>query len=397
MSAILSHPAPTPADMISAARALGPSLRARAAQAEIDCKIPDETIAEMKTAGLFRVLQPKRFGGYEMGVSAFYDIQMELAKHCMSTAWVYGVVAVHNWQLALFDLKAQEDVWATNHDMLISSSYMPKAKVTHAPGGYRISGRWGFSSGVDHCGWAFLGGLLTPPGGGAPEFVTFLVPKSDFVVHRVWDTVGLRGTGSQDVEVKDAFVPAHRMHRSQDGAAGTSPGLSVNPSPLYRLPFGQIFVRAVSSSSIGALEGALEAFRGYNQNRTSSNDMSRSALNPVAQRVAADAAGAIDEMKLTLHRNFARMMELAAQSKGPELEERLRFRLQAAQVVDRCAELISAMFYSCGASGVYRSGPVARTFVDIHTGRTHVANNPDKFARNFGGWLLGEENTDTFI
>ncbi len=397
MSATAPLHTPTPQDLIGFAAALAPKLRERAAQAETECKVPDETIAEMKAGGLFRVLQPKRFGGYEMDVSTFYDIQMELARACMSTAWVYGVVAVHNWQLALFDLKAQQDVWSADQDTLISSSYMPKAQITTVPGGYRVSGRWGFSSGVEHCDWVFLGGLLTPPGGGAPDYVTFLVPKSDCIVHRVWDTLGLRGTGSHDVEIKDAFVPAHRLHKSKDGAEGTSPGLNVNTNPLYRLPFGQIFVRAVSTSSIGALDGALETFRAYASKRVSSNDMSRAALNPYVQTVAAEADVAIDEMKLILHRNFDRMMSLARAGSAPNLQERLHFRLQAAQTVDRCADLISRMFYSCGASGVYRSGPVARTFADIHTGRTHIANNPDKFARNFGGVLLGEENTDTFI
>lgn len=397
MSAVVSLPIPTPQDLLAFAASLGPKLRARAAQAEADCKVPNETIAEMKQGGLFRVLQPARFGGYEMDVSTFYDIQMELAKHCMSTAWVYGVVAVHNWQLALFDVQAQQDVWAGNPDMLISSSYMPKAKITPVPGGYKISGRWGFSSGVEHCGWAFLGGLLAAPGGGAPDFVTFLVPKADFKVLRVWDTVGLRGTGSHDVEITEAFVPEHRLHRSKDGAEGTSAGLTVNTAPLYRLPFGQIFVRAVSTSSIGALEGAIEQFLEYGAKRVSSNDMSRTALNPEAQRIAAEAVIAVDEMKLVLNRNFESLIKLARDGVSPSLEERLRFRLQAAQVVDRCAGLITRLFYSCGASGVYRNGPVARTFMDIHTGRTHIANNPDKFARNFGGWLLGEPNTDTFI
>lgn len=397
MNAITQISQPKAQDLIDVAAALGPSLRSRARQAEDACRIPEETIAEMKHAGLFRVLQPTRFGGYEMDVSAFFDVQMELARHCMSTAWVYGVVAVHNWQLALFDPRAQEDVWGLDQDVLISSSYMPKAKVTPAPGGYRISGRWGFSSGVDHCDWVFLGGLLTPPEGGPPDYVTFLVPKSDCIVHPVWDTIGLRGTGSHDVEVVDAFVPDYRLHRSRDGSESSSPGLAVNTNALYRLPFGQIFVRAVSTSSIGALEGALDAFRTYASKRVSSNDMSRSALNPAVQTVAAEATAAVDEMKLILRRNLDRMSELAEAGKGPSLDERLLFRMQAAKTVDRCAELVSRLFYSCGAQGVYRDGPIARTFVDIHTGRTHVANNPDKFIRNFGGVLLDEANTDTFI
>jgi 3-hydroxy-9,10-secoandrosta-1,3,5(10)-triene-9,17-dione monooxygenase len=397
MNATVSILQPRPDDLVRAAADLAPALRARAEQADRECRVPDTTVAEMRRAGLFRVLQPRRHGGYELDPAVFFDVQMELARACMSTAWIYGVIAVHNWQLALFDPRAQEDVWGNDDNVLISSSYMPKAKVTPAPGGYRISGRWGFSSGVDHCDWLFLGGLLSPPEGGAPDYVTFLVPKADAIVHPVWDTIGLRGTGSHDVEVVDAFVPDYRIHRSRDGAESSSPGLAFNSSPIYRLPFGQIFVRAVSTSSIGALAGATDALRAYASKRVSSNDMSRTALDPSVQSVVAEATAAIDECRLILHRNLARMMDLARAGKSPDLEERLLFRMQAATTVDRCADLISRMFYSCGAQGVYRTGPVARTFVDIHTGRTHVANNPDKFTRNFGGVLLGETNSDTFI
>lgn len=386
------------ADLVDRARAMLPALRERAAQAEQDCRVPAETIREFQEAGFFRILQPKSYGGYEMDPEAFYAVQMTLAEGCMSSAWVYGVVAVHNWQLALFDPQAQADVWGENQQTLIASSYMPKAEVTPVEGGYRISGRWGFSSGVDHCDWVFLGGLVpAADGAGPPDYRTFLVPRSDFKVLPVWDTLGLRGTGSHDVVVENAFVPAYRTHRSKDGFASTSPGLKLNSAPLYKLPFGQIFVRAVSSSSIGALKGALDAFRDYASKRVSSNDFSRTADDPSAQLVIAETASAIDEMKQILFRNFGVLMAQARSDQPYDLEERLLFRFQSGQILDRCAKLISRLFYACGAQGVYRGSPLARAFVDIHTGRTHVANNPDKVGRNFGGVLLGNPNTDTFI
>ncbi len=384
-------------ELVERARAMLPALRSRAEQASVDCKIPDETVREFHKAGFFRVLQPKRYGGYEMDPEVFYAIQMTLAEGCMSTAWIYGVIAGHNWQLALFDPKAQEDVWGKDTSTLISSSYQPKAQVTPVEGGYRISGRWGFSSGVDHCDWAFLGGLIPAADGEAPEYRTFLVPRSDFTVLRVWDTMGLRGTGSHDVEVKDAFVPAYRTHKAKDGFAVTSPGLKVNTSPLYKLPFGQIFVRAVSSSSIGALQGALNYFRDYASKRVSTNDFSRTSADPSAQAIAGDTGIAIDEMKLVLFRNFQVLGDKVKSGQPLDLEERIRFRAQSARVSDTCAQLISRLLYSCGAQGVYRDSPLVRTFVDIHTGRTHVANNPDKVNRNYGGFLLGGENTDTFL
>lgn len=386
------------ADLVDRAKALLPVLRERAAQAEEDCRVPAETIRDFQDAGFFRILQPKSYGGYELDPEAFYAVQMTLAEGCMSSAWVYGVVAVHNWQLALFDPQAQADVWGENQQTLIASSYMPKAEVTPVEGGYRISGRWGFSSGVDHCDWVFLGGLVpAADGAGPPDYRTFLVPRSDFKVLPVWDTLGLRGTGSHDVVVENAFVPAYRTHRSKDGFASTSPGLKLNSAPLYKLPFGQIFVRAVSSSSIGALKGALDAFRDYASKRVSSNDFSRTADDPSAQLVIAETASAIDEMKQILFRNFGVLMAQARADQPYDLEERLLFRFQSGQILDRCAKLISRMFYACGAQGVYRGSPLARAFVDIHTGRTHIANNPDKVGRNFGGVLLGNTNTDTFI
>ena len=386
------------AELVSRARAMIPALRARAAKAHDECMVPVETVAEMQVAGLFRVMQPKRYGGYEMDPETFYEIQMTLAEGCMSTAWIYGVIAVHNWQLGLFDPQAQDDVWKSDSSTLISSSYHPKAEVSPVEGGYRISGHRGFSSGVDHCKWAFLGGLVPlADGSGGMEFRTFLMPRADFEVLKVWDTMGLRGTGSHDVTVTDKFVPAYRTHKAKDGFAVTSPGLKVNTAPLFKLPFGQIFVRAVSSSSIGALQGALDAFRDYASKRVSSNDFSKTSDDPVAQTITAETAVAIDEMKLTLFRNFHVLSEKVKTGQPLDLEERIRFRYQSAMVVDRCATLISKMFYSCGAQGIYRDSPLVRTFLDIHTGRTHIANNPDKVGRNYGGFLLGKENTDTFI
>lgn len=396
MTAIVSTLKPPPESLIAAAQAMQPQLRARAAIADREAKVPNETVTEMKKAGLFRVLQPAAYGGYEMNPETFFDIQMTLARACMSTAWIYGVIGVHNWQLGLFDKRAQEDVWGKDTNVLISSSYMPKAKVTIVPGGYHVSGRWGFSSGVDHCDWLFLGGLA-PGKDGKPDYVTFLVPKSDAKTHYVWDTIGLSGTGSHDVEVTNAFVPEYRVHRSRDDAASSSPGLAMNTSPVFRYPFGQIFTRAVSTSSIGALEGALDIFREGISQRVGTNDGARTALDPNAQLVAGETEAAIDDMKLSLRNQFETIRQYVTSGLEVPMELRLKFRFKAAEASDRCAKLITRMFYSSGAQGIYNGNVIARTFKDIHTGRTHVANNADKFGRNLGATLFGEPNLDTFL
>ena len=389
--------APAMADLVDRAAALVPVLRERADACEAGNKVPDETIRDFQEAGFFKILQPGRHGGYEMDIETFYAVQMKLAEGCMSSAWVLGVVAVHNWQLALFDAQAQEDVWGKNEATLISSSYMPRAQVTPVEGGYRISGRWGFSSGVDHCDWAFLGGLVNDPETGEPDFWTFLVPRGDFKVLPIWDTIGLGGTGSHDVTVEDAYVPAYRTHRSKDGFASTNPGAKVNPGPLYKLPFGQVFVRAVSSSSIGALQGALDCFIEKGAKRRSANSGASATADPDVQMVIAETRVAIDEMKTILFRNFAHLTEKARMGEEADLETRLHYRFQSAQISGRCCALIARIFATSGAEAIYRGNPIARAFCDIHAGRAHVANNPGVVGRNFGGVMLGAPNGDSFI
>lgn len=384
--------------LVRRAREMVPILAERAARAEQERCIPAETIADFRNAGFFRVLQSGRHGGYELDPQLFYEIQMILAEGCMSSGWVYGVVAVHNWQMALFDPRAQEDVWGKDTSVLIASTYMPKGQVKRVAGGFRFSGRWSFSSGVDHADWLFLGGIVpSEDGRGSPDYRTFLVPRSEAQVIDNWHVMGLRGTGSKDVVVEDAFVPEYRTHSALDGFNGTSPGLRVNPAPLYRLPFGQIFVRAVSSASIGALRGALDAFREYGSKRVSSNDFSRTIEDPAAQLAAADAATAIDEMKLALFRNFEAMMGKLRRGEPLEVRDRIHYRYQSAQVAERCAAHIDRLFHACGGQGIYLGNPIARFFLDIHAARMHYANNPDKFGRNYGGVLLGLGNTDFFI
>lgn len=389
--------APMAADLVARAAAMIPVLRERANACEAGNKVPDATIADFQDAGFFKILQPKRYGGYEMDPEAFYEVQMKVAEGCMSSAWVLGVVAVHNWQLALFDPQAQEDVWGSDPTTLISSSYMPRAEVTPVEGGYRISGRWGFSSGVDHCEWAFLGGLVPDPETGKPDFWTFLVPRKDFKVLQIWDTIGLGGTGSHDVTVEDAYVPAYRTHRSKDGFASTNPGAKSNPAALFKLPFGQVFVRAVSSSSIGALQGALDLFLESGARRLSNNSFASASGDPDVQMLIAETQSAIDEMKTILFRNFAVLNEAARKGESADLETRLRFRFQSAQISGRCCALISRIFALSGADAIYRGNPIARAFCDIHAGRTHVANNPNTVGRNVGGVMLGGPNTDSFI
>lgn len=385
-------------ELVGRARALAPALTARAAEAEVLRRLPDQTIADFQEAGFFRMLQPSRWGGYEVDPGTYFDVQRTIAAACPSSAWVLGVVGVHNWQLALFPEEAQSEVWQDDPRTLVSSSYAPTGKITRAPGGYRVSGRWSFSSGCDHCRWGFLGGMVPPETEGKmPEMRTFLLPRADYRIDDTWHVAGLKATGSKDVVVEDAFVPEHRTHRLVDGYKRSSPGNAVNPAPLYRLPFGQVFVRSVSTSAIGIAEGALAAYRAAAARRVSAGDGAKVAEEHAAQLVCARAEATIDEVCLVLHRNMDELMALARAGADMPIERRVRFRYDSSNAVAKCVAAVDELFTQSGGRAIFLDSPILRFFLDAHAARAHYANNPDKPGRNLGGVLLGLKNQDYFI
>ncbi|RLT93125.1 flavin-dependent monooxygenase [Ketobacter sp.] len=388
----------TPELIIQRAKDMIPYLQEQAPRAQAERKIPDATIAKMQAAGFFRVLQPKRWGGYQMDPQVFFEVQMALAEGCMSTAWIYGVIAVHNWQIALFDLQAQEDVWKDDTSVLIASSYMPVGKVEPVDGGFKFSGRWAFSSGCDHCDWVFLGGVVPPTADNPnPDYRTFLVPRGDFKVLDTWHTFGLQGTGSNDIVVEDAFVPEYRTHSSLDGFRGTNPGIDSKEIPLYKIPFGQLFPRAVSSSTIGATQGAINAYRDIASKRVGSNSGSKTAEDPHAQMAVSRAQALVDQLKLRLLQSFDQLMADANAGNPTDINQRIQYRYESAAVPEACLAEVLELQKMCGGRAIFTSSPLQRFVLDILAGRAHVANNPYQFGRNYGAVQLGLENTDFFL
>ena len=390
--------APAPEELVRRARALIPALKSRTDAANVARRLPPETVRELQDADLFRILQPKRWGGYEMDPGVFFDVQMALAEGCMSTAWVYGVIAVHNFQLGLFDDRAQHDVWSVDTAIRISSSYQPVGKVEKVDGGFRLSGRWGFSSGCDYCDWVFLGALYWPEGDkGPPDMRTFLVPRRDYRIVDTWKTFGLQATGSQDIVVDGAFVPEYRTHRAYDGFMGTNPGNAVNDGALYRLPWAQVFVRSVSTAAIGATQGALDAFVEIAGKRVSTNTGKASKADPFVMNAVARTQSAIDEMKGTLQRNFTEMMRRVRANEPLTIPERVHWRYQSAQIARRCAGLVDGLVPLLGGRAIYNDSPIIRYWLDINASRAHVANDPTLIGTTLGALRLGVEAQDFFV
>ena len=378
------------------ARALQPVLRERVPETTALRRLPDATVQDLKDAGFFRMLQPARWGGAECHPNDFFDVQIAIAEACPSTAWVLGVVAVHNWQLALFDPQAQQDVWGDDSGVLISSSYAPTGKIERVEGGYRVSGRWAFSSGCDHCDWVFLGGFA-PVAGGPPDMRTFLLPRADYVIEDTWHTFALCGTGSKDIVVDGAFVPEHRTHKMTDGFRCDNPGNAVNGAPLFRLPFGQVFVRSVSTTALGIARGALDFYVGVTGTKVGAADGKKASLDPAAQMAVARAKSTLDQLDLVRRRNFDEMMRRTEAGERLPVEDRVAWRWHSSELVSRCVEVVDELFALCGGRALFTSSPMHRYFLDVHGARAHYANRPETSARNYGGVSLGQSTTDWFI
>jgi 3-hydroxy-9,10-secoandrosta-1,3,5(10)-triene-9,17-dione monooxygenase len=388
--------APAAAEIIARARAMIATLAARSLEARRRCRIADETIAEMQRAGLFRVLQPKRWSGYEMDLPTFYEIQFALAQGDMSTAWIYGVSGVHPWFMALLEDRAADEVWGSDNSVLICSSLMPAGKATAVPGGYRLRGRWRYASCSEHCHWALLGAMVDTDTGAPSEGRIFLLPRAQYESMDTWQVCGLQATGSWDIVVDDVLVPAHRSQSMLDNFLLKGPGQAINSSSLYRLPFGQIFVRGISTAALGALQGMLNALLDYGQTRVTRAG-GRAAENPFVQLVCAETAAAIDEMKGTLHRNFRNLHAYAIRAETPPLAERLQYKFQSTEVTERCTQLAARIFKATGAAGLSEQLPFGGILADLMAGRQHISNQFEYVGSSWGGVMFGLPNKDLMV
>jgi 3-hydroxy-9,10-secoandrosta-1,3,5(10)-triene-9,17-dione monooxygenase len=356
--------------------ALLPALRKRAAEVEQRGIISREVMAWLTEANVFRAMQPRQWGGLELDPATFFEAMVRIASACGSTGWVASVVGIHPWHIAMFDQRAQSDVWSGNPNAMASTSYAPTGQVRRVSDGFRLSGRWSYSSGVDHCEWVIVGAVVPDdePAGLGPEFRSFLVPKGDFIVDQEsWQVTGLVGTGSKDVVVEDAFVPEYRTHSSTQVHERTDPGRAVNCGPLYRLPWSTVFPYAIGSPAIGAATGALEAFIDNNRERVSVAGGRTVSVSPMLQvRLASsltDVEAARTRLALTWQDFLARV------TRGEEVPYvlRTRCRYEVAHAIAQCANAVYRLLEVNGGRTMNAEEAFQRFFRDLLAMRNHIA------------------------
>jgi alkylation response protein AidB-like acyl-CoA dehydrogenase len=373
--------------LLDRARALVPTLAERAGATTAGRDVPAETIAEFHRAGFLRILQPRRFGGDQLRFCAFSRIVETLTEGCASSAWVYAVLCEHQWVIASYPLQAQIDVWGDDQAAVASSSLAPRSVAVRSTGGWRLSGQFPFSSGSSHARWAIIGAFIGEAGDAA-KIAYLLVPFGDIEIIDDWRVLGLSGTGSRSLLLRDAFVPEHRCVLLSDLLAGTPPGADVHADyPVLRAPRGLLTNYSLPPVAIAlgrrALAVAIDGLRGR-----VSRGVTSMASSEFVQMTIAEAGAAIDAATLTLWngRRVAETLVASGQRIPPEQVMRARRDMTFAQhqvqwAVERLVEV-------CGARSVYDADALAGIRRDVLTVLTHNVASRQTAMGAWGKWAL---------
>lgn len=379
------------AAMVARARALVPQLRDRAARTEELRRLPPETERDLQDAGLFGIVQPKRVGGSEFDYVALVDCADALGQGDASVAWNFANLASHHWMLGMFDPRAQDMVWNKNANALIASSFIfPAGRARKVEGGYRLSGRWPFSSGVDCSEWNMLASVVSSDDeADGIEYRLFLLNKADYRIIDTWNATGLRGTGSNDVEVDDAFVAEAMTVAVNDLAGGPTPGSAANPNALYALPVFSLFPYVLSGVALGNAQACLDDYVDVARHRASTYNRAKIGDLQSTQIKIAEASAKVDAARLIMRATCIEAMADARRGHVPDTATKTKLRRDGAFTVNLCTEAVSLLFSASGARGLYTSGPLQRQFRDAHAINSHLAFNFDAAGTNYGRVALG--------
>jgi 3-hydroxy-9,10-secoandrosta-1,3,5(10)-triene-9,17-dione monooxygenase len=376
---------------IARAAALVPQLRDRAGRTEELRRLPPETERDLHEAGLFRIVQPKRVGGSEFDYVALVDCADVLGQGDASVAWNFANLASHHWMLGMFDRRAQDEVWNKDANTLIASSFIfPAGRARKVDGGYVLSGSWPFSSGVESCEWNMLASVVSSDDeADGIEYRIFLLNREDYKVKDTWNAVGLRGTGSNDVEVTDAFVAESMSISVGDLAGGPTPGSAVNPNALYALPVFSLFPYVLSGVALGNAQTCLDDYVEFARHRVSTYNRAKLGDMQSTQIKIAEASAKIDAARLLMRTNCITAMADARRGRVPHISGKTRLRRDGAFAVNLCTEAVSLLFAASGARSLFISGALQRQFRDAHAVNSHLAFNFDAAGTNYGRVALG--------
>lgn len=367
-------------DVMAAIEAHADRIVAHAEDNERLGRLHDDAAAALRDCGIMRMLAPARFGGDEAHPRDFAEAVMKVAALDGSTGWVAGIVGVHPWELAMASERVQEEVWGEDPDVWLASPYAPMGVLRPVDGGFLFSGRWQFSSGTDHCQWIFLGALLGKEDGAPimpPVIKHVVLPRADYtIVEDSWDVIGLKGTGSKDIIVKDAFVPDYRVvdyNAVLDGTAARDAGLE---SPTFHVPFTTVFPLGITSAVIGICEGALAHHLAYQRERVFITG-ARIKDDPVSLYEIAEAAAALHAARLVMLDNATQMYDRVVRGEEITFHQRAQSRRAQVSVCWQAVRAMDEIVARSGGNALRTGNPIQRFWRDGHMGLVHAVHVPN--------------------
>ena len=384
---------PSREELVREAGKLVPVLRERAEATDELRTLPDETVADLKAAGIHKIFTPRRYGGFEMDWGAHVDVSRELGRGCASTSWVVSVVMSHTWMLGRFPARAQEEFWPDHPDAVVATAFAGSGKMEPVDGGYLLSGQWRFASGVDHADCAIVGGRYNMKGrsseGSLVKFRMAHLLPGEYEIVDTWHAEGLKGTGSKDILVKDLFVPEYRTVLSEDLAGSEPPGAKLHDSYIYRVELQQYFYTLLCGPMLGATRGGLEHYLEQTQGRTGQM-FGESVVDQIPVQIR--VAESFEELRVADLITDSLMDFLhEAGSSGKKIRgiDRLRIRREPAMAAKLCMSSITRLANMMGVTGQTGKNPVQRHFRDMRTISTHGGINWDNAMTPTGKLLLG--------
>ncbi len=376
------------AEALRRARALAPALRERARQTDLDRRVPDANIAAILEQGLFHLASPKAFGGSQLGLNDLIETSAEIAAGCGSTGWVYGVLAGHKWLLSLFPVEAQREVFGDPAALVASVVRLGGDRPSRVAGGYLIRDAVGkYCSGIDHAKWILLG-VGVENGDDPPEARYLLAPKSDVEIIDDWHTVGMRGTGSRSLRVKEAFVPEYRSVAIADLARGASPGAAHHNAPLYRAPFPQVLPLTLAGVPVGIARAALNVFV-ENQKVKMSGWPEQQIGEQSASFVRISWAGGDVAAAAALLRVDCLEMDACADGAATSPFDRARYIRDIAWAGQQCRRAVNNLYEAAGGSATYDTFELQRIWRDVNAATAHNSFVRDRAGGMFGRAALG--------
>jgi alkylation response protein AidB-like acyl-CoA dehydrogenase len=381
-------------ELVARARALVPGIRSRAEAAEKAMAVPAETVGELRAAGVFDLMKPRRHGGHEYDFEPMTEISYEIGRACASTAWCVGLYIVHNWMLALFPERCQAEIWDGDPGAVIAGSYPPAGTCAAVEGGWRLSGSFRFASGCDNAAWMLCGTLIADHAGGPPKPGFLLLPRADCRIdHASWQTMGLSASGTKTLVIENAFVPRHRVLRFEEAAGGNPPGVTLNANPLYRIAFLALVPYSLAMPAVAAASAALDSFIDQIRARETRGAVRGANLKmaefPQVQMRIAEASACIDAARLIVQRDCRETLAEVRANGLVSVASRLRNRRGHTTVTRLAMQAVDGIFYALGGHGLFLDNDVQRAWRDVHAIAHHVSLNSDAVYSMVGQHMLG--------